>query len=226
MIRLVDASLTYSNMVGSLRGVNLHIPKQDFVFVVGPTGGGKSSLLKLVYRDVLATQGSVFVFNKDVAKLRAREIPYFRRRVGVIFQDFLLLPAKSAWANVAFALQVQGIGIKQQKTLVPETLEIVGLGGKFDRKPTELSGGEQQRLCIARAIVGKPALLLADEPTGNLDPDTSKGIIDLLLSINQRGTTVVVATHDENIVNRVRRRVVRVEQGRISADTPAGGYNN
>ncbi|MEP0813674.1 MAG: ATP-binding cassette domain-containing protein [bacterium] len=226
MIRLVEACLTYGNMVGSLREVNLHIPKQDFVFIVGPTGGGKSSVLKLVYRDVIATSGSVFVFNKDVAKLRPREIPYFRRRVGVIFQDFLLMPNKTAWANVAFALQVQGMGARQQRSLVPETLELVGLGGKFERKPAELSGGEQQRLCIARALVGRPSLLLADEPTGNLDPDTSIGIMELLLDINRRGTTVVVATHDEKIVDVLRKRVVRIEHGRIVSDTSAGGYHD
>lgn len=225
MIRLVDVGLTYKNLVGSLRGVNLHIPKQDFLFIVGPTGGGKSSILKLLYRDVIATEGSVFVFNKEVAKLRAREIPYFRRRIGVIFQDFLLIPTKTAWENVAFALQVQGIRLKQQRQLVPEMLEMVGLLGKFERKPGELSGGEQQRLCIARALVSKPSILIADEPTGNLDPDTSVGIMDLLVKINQRGTTVVVATHDEKIVNEFRRRVVRVEHGRIVSDAPAGTYN-
>ncbi len=226
MIRLVDASLTYKNLVGSLRGVNFYVPKQDFVFVVGATGGGKSSMLKLIYRDVIATEGSVFVFNKDVAKLRGREIPYFRRRIGVIFQDFLLIPTKTVWENVAFALQVQGVGLKQQRALVPEVLEMVGLLGKFERKPTELSGGEQQRVCIARALVGKPSILIADEPTGNLDPDTSAGIIELLMKINQRGTTIVVATHDEKIVDRSRRRVVRIEHGNITADTPAGTYND
>ena len=226
MIRLVDVSLTYRNLVGSLRGINLHIPKQDFVFLVGPTGCGKSSILKLIYRDVIATEGSVFVFNKDMAKLRPREIPYFRRKTGVIFQDFLLLPSKSSWENVAYALEVQGIGARQQRSVVPETLETVGLGGKFDRKPTELSGGEQQRLCIARALVGKPSLLVADEPTGNLDPETSRGIMDLLVKINERGTTVLVATHDEKMVNIFRRRVVRLEHGKVFADTASGTYHD
>ncbi len=226
MIRLVDVGLTYKNLVGSLRGVNLHIPKQDFVFLVGPTGCGKSSILKLIYRDVIATEGSVFVFNKDVAKLRPREIPYFRRRTGVIFQDFLLLPNKTTWENVAYALEVQGIGAKQQRAVVPEALEMVGLGGKFERKPTELSGGEQQRLCIARALVGKPSLLVADEPTGNLDPETSNGIMELLARINERGTTVVVATHDEKVVDRFRKRVVRLEHGNVVSDTMSGTYHD
>lgn len=226
MIRLVDASLTYKNLVGSLRGINLHIPKQDFVFLVGQTGCGKSSILKLIYRDVIATEGSVFVFNKDVAKLRPREIPYFRRRTGVIFQDFLLLQNKTTWENVSYALEVQGIGSKQQRAVVPEVLEMVGLGGKFERKPTELSGGEQQRLCIARALVGKPSLLVADEPTGNLDPETSSGIMELLTRINERGTTIVVATHDEKVVDRFRRRVVRLEHGEVISDTASGTYND
>ncbi|MCD6119276.1 ATP-binding cassette domain-containing protein [bacterium] len=225
MIRLIDAGLTYRNMVGSLRGINLYIAKQDFLFIVGPTGGGKSSILKLIYRDVIATEGSVFVFNKDVAKLRSREIPYFRRRIGVIFQDFLLISTKTSWENVAFALQVQGIGIRQQRAIVPEVLEMVGLLGKFERKPDELSGGEMQRLCIARAIAGKPSLLIADEPTGNLDPDTSEGIMELLTRINMRGTTVLVATHDEKMVDRFRRRVVRIEHGRIISDAQSGTYN-
>lgn len=226
MIRLVDSSLTYKNMVDSLRGINLHIPKQDFVFIVGPTGGGKSSILKLIYRDVLATEGSVFVFNRDVANLRPREIPHFRRKIGVIFQDFLLLENKSAWLNVSFALEVRGEGKAKQKVQVPEVLSWVGLSGKFERKPSELSGGEQQRLCLARALAGKPRLIIADEPTGNLDPDTSCGIMELLTKINQLGTTVVVATHDEKIVNQFRRRVVRIEHGTIVNDTPAGGYND
>jgi len=195
------------------------------LFIVGPTGGGKSSILKLIYRDVIATEGSVFVFNKDVAKLRSREIPYFRRRIGVIFQDFLLISTKTSWENVAFALQVQGIGIRQQRAIVPEVLEMVGLLGKFERKPDELSGGEMQRLCIARAIAGKPSLLIADEPTGNLDPDTSEGIMELLTRINMRGTTVLVATHDEKMVDRFRRRVVRIEHGRIISDAQSGTYN-
>lgn len=225
MIKYVNVSLTYKNLVSSLRNVNLEISKQDFVFVVGPTGGGKSSLLKLIYRDVVATSGKVFVFNKDVAQLRMREIPFHRRRIGVIFQDFLLLPQKHAFDNVAYALQIRGAATRQINSLVPEVLDWVGLSKRMKSYPHELSGGEQQRLCIARALVNKPDILIADEPTGNLDPDTSAEIIDLIMRINSRGTTVIVATHDENIVNHYRKRTVVIAQGRVMADRLEGGYS-
>ena len=226
MIKLVNVSLTYPNMVTSLRDVNLHIGKQEFVFVVGPTGGGKSSLIKLIHRDACPTGGKVMVFNRDVASLKLREIPYHRRRIGVIFQDFLLLPHKSCFDNVAYALEIRGSSHKQIRSLVPEVLEWVGLGKRMKSYPRELSGGEQQRLCIARALVYKPDLLLADEPTGNLDPDTSMEIMDLITKVNLRGTTVIVATHDENIVNRYLKRTIVVSQGRVVADRPEGGYLN
>lgn len=226
MIKLVDVSLTYPNLVSSLRDVSLHIAKQEFVFIVGPTGGGKSSLLKLIYRDAVATSGKAFVFNKDMAKLRLREIPFHRRRIGVIFQDFLLLANKNAYDNIAYALQIRGASYSQIETLVPEVMEWVGLSKKGKAKPHELSGGEQQRVCIARALVNKPDILLADEPTGNLDPDTSRDIMELLTKVNLRGTTVLVATHDENMVNNFRKRTVVISQGRISADRADGGYLN
>src|SRR5690606_24558195 len=180
MIKFVNAGLTYPNMASGLKGVNLNIEKQEFAFIVGPTGGGKSSLLKLIYRDAVATEGKVIVFNKDISSLRVREIPYYRRRVGVIFQDFLLLPNKTAFDNVAYALHIRGATQRQISTLVPEVLDWIGLSRKLKSYPTEMSGGEQQRLCIARAIVNKPDLLLADEPTGNLDPDTSLEIMELI----------------------------------------------
>jgi len=225
VIKYVNVGLTYKNLVSSLRGINLEVAKQEFVFIVGPTGGGKSSLLKLIYRDVVATTGKVFVFNRDVAKLRLREIPFHRRRIGVIFQDFLLLPNKTAFDNVAYALQIRGATSRQINSLVPEVLDWVGLAKRMKSLPHELSGGEQQRMCIARALVYKPDILLADEPTGNLDPDTSAEILDLITRINARGTTVVVATHDENIVNRYRKRTVVVAQGRLVADRVEGGYS-
>jgi cell division transport system ATP-binding protein len=224
MIKFVNAGLTYPNMVSGLTGVNLHIEKQDFAFIVGPTGGGKSSLLKLIYRDAIATQGSVHVFNKDISTLRVREIPYYRRRVGVIFQDFLLLPHKTAYENVAYALHIRGATQRQISTLVPEVLDWIGLPHKLKSYPTEMSGGEQQRLCIARAIVNKPDILLADEPTGNLDPNTSLEIMELILRINERGTTVLVATHDASIVNKFRRRTLVVSDGQLVADRREGGY--
>ncbi len=226
MIKLVNVGLTYPNLVNSLRNISLHIAKQEFVFIVGPTGGGKSTLMKLIYRDAIATSGKVFVFNRDVSKLRMREIPFHRRRIGVIFQDFLLLPHKTAFDNVAYALQIRGASGRQINQLVPEVLEWVGLSKRMKSLPHQLSGGEQQRVCIARALVNKPDILLADEPTGNIDPDTSQEIMDLIVRINARGTTVVVATHDERIVNNYRKRTVVISQGVIAADRPDGGYLN
>ena len=226
MIKYVGAGLTYPNLVNSLRNINLHIAKQEFVFIVGPTGGGKSSMLKLLYRDAVPTSGKVFVFNKDVARLRSREIPFHRRRIGVIFQDFLLLPHKTAFENVAYALEIRGASRRQIDQLVPEVLEWVGLSKRMTSYAHQLSGGEQQRVCIARALVNKPDILLADEPTGNLDPDTSQEVMDLIVRVNARGTTVLVATHDENVVNRYRMRTVVVSQGQITADRNEGGYLN
>lgn len=224
MIKFVNTGLTYPNLVVGIREVSLHIAKQEFVFIVGPTGGGKSSLLRLIYRDAVATSGRVFVFNRDVSTMRLREIPFHRRRIGVIFQDFLLLPNKNVFQNVAYALQIRGASARQINALVPEVLEWVELSRKQKCLPHELSGGEQQRLCIARALVNKPDILIADEPTGNLDPDTSVQIVELVTRVNARGTTVVVATHDENIVNRFRKRTVVIAQGRLVADRVEGGY--
>jgi len=226
LIKFDDVGLTYSNKVRALRSVTFDVAKQDFAFLVGPTGGGKSSILRLIYRDAIPTHGRVHVFNRDITKINSREIPYLRRRIGVIFQDFLLIPTKTTRENVAFALEVKGASQKQIETLVPEVLEQVGLEKKAKMKPTELSGGEQQRVCIARALVNKPDILLADEPTGNLDPDTSIEIMEIVDRINSRGCTVMVATHDENIVNRFRKRVITVVAGAITNDTEKGGYTN
>jgi cell division transport system ATP-binding protein len=224
MIKFVDVQLNYSKAAPALRGINLHIQKQEFVFLVGGTGGGKSSLLRCIYREVVPQSGKVFVFKRDVAQMPAREIPFLRRRIGVIFQDFLLLPRKTVAGNVAYALEVRGASPKIIRQLVPEVLDQVGLSRKLKSFPDELSGGEQQRVCIARALVNKPDILLADEPTGNLDPETSVGIIELLKHVNTRGTTLLVATHDENIVNQFRTRTVRVEHGRLISDRDEGGY--
>ncbi len=226
MIRFSNVSLTYPNLVSALKDVTLAVEKQEFVFVVGPTGGGKSSLLKCIYRDVVPTSGKVMVFNRDIGSMKLREIPYLRRRIGVIFQDFLLLPHKNCHQNVAYALEIRGATNKQIQTLVPEALEWVGLSKKLKAMPNQLSGGEQQRLCIARALVNKPDLLIADEPTGNLDPVTSMEIMDLIMRVNQRGTTVMVATHDQNVVNKFPRRTVMVVHGRVVADRSEGGYIN
>jgi cell division transport system ATP-binding protein len=224
MIKFSNVSLTYPNLVQGLKEVSLHIEKQEFVFLVGPTGGGKSSLLKLIYRDAVPTVGKVFVFNRDVAAMRQREVPFYRRKIGVIFQDFLLLPHKNAFQNVAYALEIRGASTKQINTLVPDVLDLVGLSKRMKSFPRELSGGEQQRLCIARALVYKPELLIADEPTGNLDPDTTNEIMDLIQRVNLRGTTVLIATHDASVVNAYRKRTLVVSHGRLIADRGEGGY--
>jgi cell division transport system ATP-binding protein len=224
MIKFSNVSLTYPSLVQGLKEVSLQIEKQEFVFLVGPTGGGKSSLLKLIYRDAVPTTGRVFVFNRDVAAMRMREVPFYRRKIGVIFQDFLLLPHKNAFQNVAYALEIRGKSPKQISSEVQDTLELVGLSKRLKSFPSELSGGEQQRLCIARALVYKPELLLADEPTGNLDPDTTVEIMELINRVNQRGTTVVIATHDASVVNRYRKRTLVVSHGRLIADREEGGY--
>jgi cell division transport system ATP-binding protein len=224
MIRFIDVNQAYSKNAPALRGIDLHVEKQEFVFLVGSTGGGKSSLLKCIYRELVPQSGRVLVFRKDVSKMPSREIPYLRRRIGVIFQDFLLLPQKTVFSNVAFALEVRGASPKIIRQAVPEVLEWVGLSRKHKSYPDELSGGEQQRVCIARSLVNKPDILLADEPTGNLDPETSVGLIELLQRVNVRGTTLIVATHDENVVNQFRTRTVRIEHGRIISDRREGGY--
>ncbi len=224
MIRFTDVKLSYSTGITALRGINFEVEKQEFVFLVGSTGGGKSSVLRCIYRDVVPQEGKVLVFKKDVGKMHPREVPYLRRRVGVIFQDFLLIPHKNVYGNVAFALEVRGASPKVIRQAVPEALEWVGLTHKMRSYPDELSGGEQQRVCIARALINKPDILLADEPTGNLDPETSIGIIELLQRINSWGTTLIVATHDENIVNQFKTRTIRVEHGLITSDKKEGGY--
>jgi len=224
MIRFINVSLSYGNSIKALNSISFEIEKQEFVFLVGSTGGGKSSILRCIYRDVVPQEGKVIVFKKDVAKMSPREVPYLRRRVGVVFQDFLLIPHKDAYANVAYALEVRGASPRTIRQTVPEVLEWVGLSHKMKSYPEELSGGEQQRVCIARAIVNKPEILLADEPTGNLDPETSAGIVELLQKINGRGTTVLIATHDENIVNQFKTRTIRIEHGEMVSDKKEGGY--
>ncbi|HZT41073.1 MAG TPA: cell division ATP-binding protein FtsE [Chthonomonadaceae bacterium] len=224
MISLQDVTVAYSNEVAALSRVNLKIDKGEFLFLVGPTGAGKSTLLKLLYREMRPTQGRVLVAGQNVGQMRPRDIPRYRRTLGVVFQDFGLLPDKTVYENVAFALRVIGAGRKVVRRQVPQTLEMVGMAHRPDAFPHQLSGGEQQRVAIARALINDPPLLLADEPTGNLDPDTSLGIIQLLNHINVRGTTVLVATHDAAIVDRMQRRVVAFESGRIVRDDAQGAY--
>jgi cell division transport system ATP-binding protein len=208
----------------ALDQVSLEIEKGDFVFLVGASGSGKSSLMRLMLREDIPNSGSVHVLGENLVGLPARRVPFFRRKLGVVFQDFRLLPNKTVSQNVAFSLEVIGKSQGFIQEAVPDVLGLVGLAEKADRLPSELSGGEQQRVALARAIVNKPAILLADEPTGNLDPTTSEGIMALIHSINLAGTTVVMATHDRSIVDKMQRRVVELSQGQIIRDQASGGY--
>lgn len=219
-----NLSKVYGNGVVALANVTLTITKGEFVFLVGPSGAGKSTFMKMIVRKELPTEGTVIVGRRNVQQLKAKEIPYFRRNIGVIYQDYKLLPNKTVFENIAFALEVTESNPRDIRRQVPQVLELVGLTDRANLRPSELSGGEQQRVSLARAIVNRPLLLLADEPTGNLDPDTSWGIMDLLLEINKRGTTVVMATHNRDIVNRMRRRVIGLDAGRVIRDDPKGVY--
>ena len=225
MIRFDDVTKVYAGSKRpALNTIDLEIAKGEFVFLVGPSGSGKSTFLRMVLKEEKATRGVVRVAGKDVAKLSSWKVPHLRRTIGVVFQDFRLLPNKTVFENVAFALQVIGKPRHAISHTVPEVLDMVGLDGKEKRFPHELSGGEQQRVAIARAFVNRPAILLADEPTGNLDPTTSLGIMRLLDRINRTGTTVVMATHDDEIVDEMRKRVVELADGRMVRDEDRGQY--
>jgi len=208
----------------ALDNVSVDVEKGEFVFLVGASGSGKSTFLRLVLRESRPTSGRVYVAGKEINRLAGWKVPRLRRQIGTVFQDFRLLPNKTVSENVAFALQVIGKGASEIRGLVPETLEMVGLDGKGDRFPDELSGGEQQRVAVARAFVNRPMILIADEPTGNLDPATSVGIMKLLDRINRTGTTVVMATHDSGIVDQMRKRVIELEGGRVVRDQAQGVY--
>lgn len=209
----------------ALNAIDLEILRGEFVFLVGASGSGKSSCLRLVLKEEKPSKGSIHVLGQDLGSISNRKIPYFRRNLGVVFQDFRLLPNKTVYDNVAFTLQVIGKSRGYIQEAVPDTLKMVGLDGKAQRFPHELSGGEQQRVAIARAVVNRPAILLADEPTGNLDPETGRGIMEILDRINQNGTTVVMATHDDEIVNRMRRRVIELDHGKVVRDERGGEYH-
>ncbi|MBV9832595.1 MAG: cell division ATP-binding protein FtsE [Marmoricola sp.] len=225
MIRFENVSSTYAGHTKpALADVSADIGEGEFVFLVGESGSGKSTFLRLVLREIRATQGRVYVADKELNKLRSWKVPGLRRQIGTVFQDFRLLPNKTVSENVAFALQVIGKPRSVINRVVPETLELVGLDGKGRRMPDELSGGEQQRVAIARAFVNRPRILIADEPTGNLDPNTSVGIMKLLDRINRTGTTVVMATHDAGIVDQMRKRVIELADGRVVRDQSRGVY--
>jgi cell division transport system ATP-binding protein len=208
----------------SLENVNVSIDKAEFVFLVGPSGSGKSTFLRLVLKEERPTEGQIHVAGKDLARLSNWKVPHLRRRIGCVFQDFRLLPNKNVYQNVAFALEVIGKPRRFIRRVVPEVIDLVGLEGKHNRMPNELSGGEQQRVAVARAFVNRPMILLADEPTGNIDPATSIGIMKVLDRINRTGTTVVMATHDAAIVDSMRKRVIELEYGKVVRDQVRGIY--
>jgi len=224
MIRLENVTKVYDGGVVAVKDVGLEIAKGEFVFLVGPSGSGKSTLVRLIMREERPTNGDVWVAGKHASSLANWKIPHLRRSIGTVFQDFKLLPNKTVYENVAFALEVTGRPRSVIKTQVPQVLTLVGLSANADRYPKQLSGGEQQRVSIARAFVNRPLILLADEPTGNLDPATSVGIMRILDRINRTGTTVVMATHDHAIVDAMRRRVVQLERGRVVRDQASGVY--
>lgn len=222
MIRLYRVTKKYPHGVVALRNVSLEIEKGEFVFLVGPTGAGKTTLLKLIYRAELPTSGDVIVDGKNLVKMRASELPYHRRKIGIVFQDFKLLRDRTVFENIAFALRVTGV--RDIKKRVHDVLHMVNLYRKKDDFPNRLSGGEQQRVSIARAIVNEPHILITDEPTGNLDPDSSWSIMELLQELNIKGTTVIMASHNKSIVDKMGKRVIRMEAGRIVDDTLKGVY--
>ena len=224
MIKLERVSKVYKGDVVALRDASADIAKGEFVFLVGPSGSGKSTFLRLLNKEETPDEGRIWVAGKDIGELSKWKIPYLRRNIGFIFQDFMLLPNKTVYENVAFALEVIGRPKHVITSQVPAILELVGLAKKLDNLPHELSGGEQQRVSIARAFVNRPLILLADEPTGNLDPATSVGIMRLLDRINRTGTTVVMATHDQGIVDTMRRRVIELDRGTIVRDQVRGVY--
>jgi cell division transport system ATP-binding protein len=224
MIRLDNVTKVYKETLKALEGISLEIGKGEFVFIVGPSGSGKSTLIRLLLKEEEPTRGEIYVAGKNIGRLSPWKVPYLRRNLGTVFQDFKLLPDKTVFENVAFALEVIGKPKHMIASRVPEALELVGLKSKLENFPDELSGGEQQRVSIARAFVNRPLILLADEPTGNLDPATSVDIMKLLDRINRTGTTVVMATHDNAIVDAMRRRVVELEGGRMVRDQARGVY--
>ena len=226
MIELNDVTVTYPGGRTALTGATLRVERGEFLFLVGSTGSGKSTLLKLIYREEVPSSGTVIVSGRMISHIPYREVPLLRRQMGIVFQDFGLLPDKTVFENVAFALRVIGAGRREVRKRVPEALQMVGLAHRCDAFPNQISGGEQQRVAIARALVNDPPLLLADEPTGNLDPETSLGIMELLSDINDRGATVVAATHDHHIVDRLHKRVVEIDRGRIVRDEREGSYRS
>ncbi len=226
MIEMQHVYKMYPNGVEALSDISLTVEKGEFVFIVGASGAGKSTLIKMLIREIVPDSGTLKVNGRDLVKMKRRDIPYLRRGIGVVFQDFRLLFDHSVYDNVAFALRVTGYLDRDIKKRVPEVLEMVGLGERLKCTPRELSGGEQQRVTLARALAGMPSIIIADEPTGNLDPKTSAEIMDIMKTINIRGTTIIMATHAKDIVNSLRQRVVALRKGCLVQDKAGGGYFN
>ena len=224
MLEMIDVSKIYPGGSVALQDINVRIEQGEFVFIVGPSGAGKSTFFKMLFREVLPSSGKVIVNGHDLVKMTDKEIPYFRRQLGIVFQDYRLLPDRTVYDNVAFAMQVIETPYRKIKRRVNDVLDLVGLRKRAHAYPTELSGGEQQRIAIARAIVNDPILLIADEPTGNLDPETSWEIMDIFREVNKSGTTIVMATHDREIVDEMEKRVIAIEHGHIVRDDAKGVY--
>lgn len=226
MIQLIDIYKDYPNGHRALKGVNIEVGKGEFIFVVGASGAGKSTFIKLLLKEENPTSGQIILDEEDITRVKQREIAHIRRKVGVVFQDFRLLPNKTVYENIAFAMEIIEENPKNIKRQVPMVLGLVGLSEKANSYPHQLSGGEQQRVALARAIINNPKLLICDEPTGNLDPDTAQGIMDAIYEINYRGTTVIMATHAKDIVNRAKKRVVVLKNGEIVSDQQQGRYDS
>ncbi|WP_068748306.1 cell division ATP-binding protein FtsE [Thermovenabulum gondwanense] len=224
MIEMYNVTKIYSGGHVALQDITVKIQKGEFVFIVGPSGAGKSTFIKLLIREEMPTKGQIFFNGKNITRMRHSQVPFLRRRIGVVFQDFRLLPQKTVYENVAFAMEVIEAPLREIKKRVPRVLEMVGLSHKMNAKPHELSGGEQQRVSLARALVNNPDVIIADEPTGNLDPDTSWEIMKLLNEINMNGTTLIVATHAKDIVNAMRKRVLQLDSGKLVRDEERGVY--
>jgi len=226
LIQLHNITKIYPNNVTALKNISLSIEKGEFVFIIGSSGSGKSTLLKLLLKEIEPSHGEIIINEKNITNLRKKEIPFLRRKLGVVFQDFRLLPNKTVYENVAFAMQIVEATPKEIRRNVPMVLSMVGLAKKARCYPNQLSGGEQQRTALARAIINNPPILICDEPTGNLDPVTSWEIMKLLKDINDRGTTVIIATHEKDIVDKMKKRVIEIKNGTLIRDLPKGGYSD
>lgn len=224
MLEFIEVNKTYTNDVCALKNLSFKIEDGEFVFLIGASGAGKTSIIKMLLREIKPTSGQIIVDDVNIVKLRNRKIPQLRRTMGVVFQDFRLLEGKTVFDNIKYPLQILGVSKKEINERVTELLELVGLSDRANAFPNQLSGGEQQRICIARAIVNKPKYLIADEPTGNLDPNTSEEIMRALLDVNASGTTVIVSTHDKDIVNKLKKRVISMNHGEMVNDEEHGGY--